>query len=315
MWFKNLTVFELLEGFNYNVETLNECLRQYRFEPCSSLMSRSMGWVPPKTIIDPSKAQKEEADYVYKQTDFYLFTLKIEEKLLPAAVVNESLNQKVDEIEVNENRKIKAREKSILKEEIYDDLLPKAFTKTSFIYAYIDAAQGLLVVDAASNKKTELITSMLRKALNSFKIRVPETVCIASMLTQWVSTNHYPQSFVIQDSCVIKDVEDQQNGTIRCQRQNLIAEEIASLVDGGRQVVQLSLIWRDQIAFVLTEDGVLKNVKFLESVQDQANDIYSETKLERFDADFSIMTMVLRNFLQELLQILAPATQGNVHQE
>jgi recombination associated protein RdgC len=178
------------------------------------------------------------------------------------------------------------------------------------INAYIDTQNGWLVVNASSAKKAELLTVNLRKALGSLKIRIPEVLPVSMRLTQWLKTNEYPAALTIEDQCILQDDKDA-SGIIRCQRQNLFTDDILSLIESGRETVQLGLSWQDQLSFIINDEFMIKSVKFLEMVQDKANDIVSETKQERFDADFIIMAETLREFIDFLMQVFAKeATAG-----
>ena len=295
MWFKNLALFQFTEKFTLSVESVEKHLNEHAFVPCSTSTPMSMGWVSPLGIDSPM---------THAASGFIMVAFKTQEKIVPAGVVNEILDEKIEDIELRESRKVKKKEKDTLKEEIYQTLLPRAFTKNSVINAYIDIQNGWLVVNAASAKKAELLTVNLRKALGSLKIRIPEVLPVSVLLTQWLKSNEYPQALTIEDQCVLQDNKDA-SGIIRCQRQNLFTDDILSLIESGREVIQLSLSWQDQLSFVINDEFMIKSVKFLEIVQDKANDIVSETKAERFDADFIIMAESLREFIEFLMQIFA----------
>ncbi|WP_119328067.1 recombination-associated protein RdgC [Cysteiniphilum halobium] len=299
MWFKNLALFQFTENFTVRAEELEKQLAEHVFSPCSTSAPISMGWVSP---IAP------DAPLVHAASGFMMVSFKIQEKMVPAGVIKEVLDEKVEEIELRESRKVKKKEKDTLKEEIYQSLLPRAFTRNTVINAYIDTQAGWLIVNASSAKKAEVLTVNLRKALGSLKIRIPELLPVSMLLTQWLKTNEYPQDFTIEDQCVLQDNKDA-SGIIRCQRQNLFTDDILSLIDSGREVIQLGLSWQDQLSFVINDEFMLKSLKFLEVVQDKANDIVSETKEERFDADFIIMAETLREFINSIMQIFAKESQ------
>lgn len=299
MWFKNLALFQFTENFTVTVEELEKQLAEHAFSPCSNSAPISMGWVSPMA---------QDMPLVHAASGFMMVSFKIQEKMVPAGVIKELLDEKVEEIELRESRKVKKKEKDTLKEEIYQTLLPRAFTRNTVINAYIDTQAGWLVVNASSAKKAENLTINLRKALGSLKIRIPEVLPVSMLLTQWLKTNEYPQDLTIEDQCVLQDNKDA-SGIIRCQRQNLFTDDILSLIDSGREVIQLALSWQDQLGFVINDEFMLKSLKFLEVVQDKANDIVSETKEERFDADFIIMAETLRDFIASIMQVFAKEPQ------
>ncbi|MDF2940471.1 MAG: recombination-associated protein RdgC [Gammaproteobacteria bacterium] len=294
MWFKNLQLFQFIEDFDLSAEDLGKQLESYPFQPCRSIDPVSMGWVSPI-------GEEEGAPLVHAANGFMMLCLKVEEKIIPGSVVRQMVDEKAQEIEDKQGRKVRKKEKETIREDIYHNLLSRAFSKSSLHYAYIDPKGGWLILNAASSSKAEEFTGFLRKTLGSLKIQLPEVQEISILLTDWLKTNQYPAEFAIADSCVIRDTKE--SGVIRCQKQNLLSDEIQSLLDGGREVVQLALSWSDQVSFVLKEDFSVKSLKFLELVQDQAKDVFTETAQAKFDADFTIMTETLRHLLQGLMKV------------
>ncbi len=292
MWFKNLQLFKFTELFTISPEEFQEKLQAHRFLPCRSVDASSQGFVPPTGVAD--------SPLVYSAGGFHLVCVQREDKLVPASVVKELLDEKIAEIEHNQGRKVRKREKETLKEDVYHQLVMRAFSKTSKTYAYIDTIGGFLAVDAASTTKAEEITVLLRKALGSLKIELPKVQALTTLLTHWLKTNEYPPEFTVNDQCVL--IDPKEGGTIRCQRQNLFDEDIQSLIHEGRFVSELALSWTEQLSFRLKDDFSIKSLKYLEGVQDQAKDTFTETAADRFDADFVIMAETLRSFTGALMQ-------------
>ena len=292
MWFKNLQLFKFVEPFTTSPEEMQEKLQELRFLPCRSVDATSQGFVAPNAVAD--------GPLVYAAGGFHLVCVQREDKLVPASVVKQMLDDKVAEIELNQGRKVRKREKETLKEDIYHQLVMRAFSKSSKTYACIDTQAGYLAVDAGSPARAEELTVLLRKALGSLKIELPKVQTLTTVLTHWLKTNEYPPEFTINDRCVLMDPKE--GGIIRCQRQNLFAEDIQTLVHEGRYVSELALSWAEQVGFRLKDDFSIKSLKFLEGVQDQAKDTFTETPAQRFDADFLIMAETLREFTRALLE-------------
>src|SRR6476620_6265529 len=109
MWFKQVQLFELKNANQYSTEMLIPKLEELAFRPCLPSMQTSIGWVPP---IDD-----DESPYVVEVNGCLMICLQIEEKILPSTVVRHELNQKIKDIELQEDRKIRHREKLAMKDE------------------------------------------------------------------------------------------------------------------------------------------------------------------------------------------------------
>ena len=108
--------------------------------------------------------------------DFTLrVALKKEEKVLPAGVIRDILEEKIAEIQNNEARNVGRKEKQELKEQITDDLLPRAFTRSSRTEAVFNTRHGYLLVNNAASTKAENILTKLREALGGLEASLPNT--------------------------------------------------------------------------------------------------------------------------------------------
>lgn len=300
MWFKNLQLFKFTEKFSDTAEELEEKLTEKRFMPCKSVDPASLGWVAPQGT--------DNAPLVYAANGFMLVCLQKEEKLVPGSVVKQMLDEKLLEIEQKQGRRVGKNEKNTLKEDIYHQLVMRAFSRVSRMYAYIDTVDDYLVVNAASHSKAEELTVFLRNTLGSLKIEVPRVQTLTTLLTHWLKANEYPSDFAITDHCVMTNPKER--GVIRCQRQNLFGEDIISLLAEGRFISQLGLSWAENLSFTMKDDFSIKSIKFLELIQDQAKDVFTETPADRFAADFTIMADSLREFIRALMREFSNTPKG-----
>ncbi|AMK77206.1 MULTISPECIES: recombination-associated protein RdgC [Methylomonas] len=301
MWFKNLAVYRFTEPFTLDASALEQKLQQQPFRSCGSHDEFSFGWTAPLGRASDA--------LVHANNGFLMLCGKKEEKVVPASVINEMLQERINEIEEREARKLPAKERSRIKDELIFELLPRAFSFSRKTYAYIDSQGGWLVVDAASAKKAEDMLSQLRKCLGSLPI-VPLTATAkpASVMTQWLIDNTSPKDILIEDECELRSPEEE-GSIIRCKRHDLALPEIKNHLDSGKQVIKLAMSWAERISFVLDESLAVKRLKFLDLIQEQAADIEAFDEVEQFDADFSIMTAELAQFLPRLLELFT--AEGN----
>jgi len=295
MWFKNLSIFRLTEAFTLTPDELEQKLEQIPFRSCGAHEESSFGWTAP--------LGKTSAQLVHSANGFMMICAKKEEKVLPAAVVNELVQEKILETEDQQGRKLSKKERTAIKDELLFELLPKAFTFSRKTYAYIDAKGGWLVVDAASAKKAEDLLSLLRKCLGSLPAVPPNTLekPIATM-TQWLLNDQAPADITIEDECELRSPEEE-GGIIRCKRHDLSVPEIKNHLDTGKEVIKLAVSWADRLSFIIDEHLAIKRLRFLDLIQDQVADIETYDEAEQFDVDFSIMSLELANFLPRLIEL------------
>lgn len=297
MLFKQIQLFQLTDSCNYSAEHLTEQFEQLKFMPCLPSMSVGMGWAP---VLDDN-----EAPLLRAVNDCIMFCLQIEEKVLPAAVITQQLNEKIKLIEAAENRRIRQKEKLSLRDEITITLLPRAFTKMVRVYAYIDNKNHWLVLGTTNAGKTEQFMSIFKKTITEniapLKVKKP-----SSLMTQWLKDKNYPTAFAIEKACVLQD-PTKQTRVIRCQQQDLFSTSIQSLLRDSCEAKQLALSWQDQVNFVLADDFSLRSIQFQDEIRQQVKEMEPETAQQQFDADFMIMSGILAGLVKDLLHLFADA--------
>ena len=295
MWFKNLSVFRLTEAFTLTPEELEKKLDLLSFRPCGLHEESTFGWAFP--------LGKAGQQLVHNANGFIMLCGKKEERVLPAAVLNEMVQEKIFEKEEQQARKLSKKERTEIKDEVIFDLLPKAFTFSRKIYAYIDPKGGWLLVDAASAKNAEDLLSLLRKSLGSLPAVPLNTLeKPTSIMTQWLLNDKTPDDITVEDECELRSPEEL-GGIIRCKRHDLALPEIKNHLNTGKEVIKLAVSWADRISFIIDENMAIKRLRFLDLIQDQVTDIETNDDATQFDVDFSIMSAELANFLPRLLEL------------
>ncbi len=294
MWFRNLTLFRLVEPLPLDAESLAARLESRAFQPCPSHQPSASGWTAP--------LGRKARDLIHTTADRWLFCLRIEEKVLPAIVINQALAEQVAVIEDDQRRSVRRREKQELREQLVHDLLPRALTRSRHSYAYLDAAGRWLVVDSASPRAVEELTETLRKTLDSLPIAPPRVKQSPAMvMTGWLVAGQAPADFAFGDVCELQE-GGENGGVVRCRGQDLTGDEIRAHLDAGKQVTRLGLIWNERIAFVLDEMLTVRRLQFLDVVHESLRD-GADSAAALFDAEFALMTGELALLLPRLLEL------------
>ena len=228
--------------------------------------------------------------------------LKREDKVLPGAVVRDLLAEKVAAIEAAEARNVGRKEKLELKEQIIDDLLPRAFTKSRRTEALFDTRSGYLMINEASAPRAERMLTKLREALGGLQTAMPHTQeSPTSIMTEWLLQGRAEGGFELGYSALLKGVGDVP-GKIKIINKHLDDAEVVQHVKNGMRVAELELDWREQISFTLTQDFALKRIVFLDRVQEQAEQGDDAASLAA--ASQILMTAALGDMLNELAELL-----------
>lgn len=295
MFFKNAYFFKLPHDFEINIEQLSIQLSKNAFVPCLPNALESVGW---------TSVLGQGSEFLYATQGKVLLTLAVQNKVLPPAVIKERTDECIAEIEEKESRKLRKKERDAVKEDVYTLLIPQAFTKTTTTRGYIDIEHRLLVIDSSSNQVIDLFTEFLRKTIGALPIESAQTDDPALIMTQWLKSQDYPESFVLHDQCTLKSDKGKNIATIKCSGHDLLSDNIKAFIGQGGVVTEVAMGWQDQIDFVLTEDLTIKSIKFLDIIKTANLDIHTETQEDQLAADFIIMSESLSELIEELLIIL-----------
>ena len=292
MFFRNLTLFRFSPAVAADLERLVEALPDHALRPVGPMEMSTRGF------ISPLGRSAEALTHIVGSNT--MVVAASEDKLLPAAVVNDEVAKRVQKIVDDEGRKVSGRERKRLKDDALNELLPRAFVRQSRTAAYVDRRAGWIVVDTSSRSAAETVLSQIREALGSFPaVPIAPEVSPRILLTHWVSTGELPVGFTLGDEIELRDPATASGAIARCRRQDLDTDEVREHLRTGKQVYKIGLVFDNRISFVLGEDLVVRKVKFTDVVLDEQADA-PESMAAEMDANFALMTLEYERLLARL---------------
>ncbi|MDO3385220.1 recombination-associated protein RdgC [Gilvimarinus sp. SDUM040013] len=301
MWYKNLRVFRLQDEFTLTPEALAEHLESAEFVPCGKMDLSRYGWVSP---LGP-----DGQSLVHAANGLIALCAKKQDKILPAGVIKEQLEDAIRDIKTKESRPVSRKEREHLKEEITFSLLPQAFAKSSVDHAYIDTANRLLIIDTGSANRAEELISTLREALGSLRcIPLSPHNAVTNTLTHWLKGGNLPADFTLGDECELMSSQDER--IIRGKKLDLLDEQLTQHLDTGMFVSKLAIHWKETISCVVDDQFCFKRVKFADSLLERAGDRSPDTLAEQFDHEFAIMGLELTAFIKAALHAFGGEAEG-----
>lgn len=290
--FKNLMVYRLTQPWSASLTAVEQALEAQRFVECSATQDRSMGWVEPRG--------EAHAPLVESVGGHWILKYMVETKVLPSSVLKRKLQERLGHIEATEGRKPGKKEMRELKEDLRLQLLPMAFTKQASVWVWIDRKGQWLVIDAASQAKSDAVLSSLTQGLDGLNVTLLETQMSAgTAMAQWLATQEPPPGFVVDRECELK-AADESRAVVRYARHALDIDEVRSHIEAGKRPTRLALTWDGRLSFVLTETLQLKKLAFLDVVFEGVADKQDKS----FDADVALATGELQRLLPDVLQAL-----------
>lgn len=298
MWFKNLKLYAITQDMDLAEEDFESKLTEFKFRPCGSQELATMGWASPFN---------QGESLLHSAAGKVWITLKKQERILPAVVVNAELADKVALIEAESGSPVGKKAQQDMKQEIIHRLLPQAFTKNSYIHGFISTKDNLVVVDSSADGKAETFLAMLRKAIGSLPVVPLARQSIQAELTSWLKDDSAPSDIQVLEEAELKALEED-GAIIRCKNQDLYSEEITQHLAAGKAVQKLAVEWSETLTAIIQEDLSIKRVKFTDVIREQNDDIPKDQMLARMDANFALMSGEVVRFAKRLQEIFALET-------
>lgn len=292
-WFKNLQVYTLQKSWRITREKLDEMLRSQAFVPAGTVDMKSTGWVSPR----------ENDQLVHAVNGQFLLTLRTEQKLLPSTVINQVTKARAVELEEQQGFKPGRKQMKELKEQVTDELLPRAFSIERSTRVWIDTVNGWLVVDAASPAKADEVFKLLLKSLESLPFTSLRTErSPLSCMTDWLAADEAPTGFTVDQDTELRS-SGEGKATVRYVRHTLEPDDVKRHIASGKQCTRLAMTWADRVSFVLTEFLAIKRLAPLDVLKENGQ-TGSQNEDERFDTDFVLMTGEVAKMLADLVAAL-----------
>jgi recombination associated protein RdgC len=299
MWFKNLQIYRLPAPWAITVEALEDQLARKPFHPCGSQDLETRGWSSPSG----------DERLVHVVGGQWLISLGVEHKLLPSSVVKQVAEEKAEDIEATQGYKPGRKQMKEIKEQVLQELLPRAFSRRKRVFAWLDPQGGWLVIDAPSPTRAEDVLEVLRQSLDSFPLALLRTErSPGSAMAGWLAAGEGPAGFSIDQDCELRSVTEDK-AAVRYVRHTLEGEEVKAHLSAGKLPTRLALTFDERVSFVLTEKGEIKRVQFLDVVQEQLESA-GESAAELFDAHFALMTGELQRLIPAVVECLGGELRG-----
>jgi recombination associated protein RdgC len=270
MWFKNLQLHRLPVPWTVTPEQMEQWLAPHAFQPGSSVEMQTQGWASPR----------DNDALVYSINRQMLLVFRAEKKLLPASVVTQVTKARALEIEEQQGFKLGRKQMRELKEQVTDELLPRAFSIRRDTRVWVDTVHGWLVIDAASQAVADEVLGLLVKSVDQLplaSVRVAQSPVAA--MTEWLLSGEAPAGHAL-------DVEDMRRH-----------------IEAGKQCMRLAMTWNDRVSFVLTPSLTIKRVTALDVIKD-ASDPTAQNDDEVFDSDMTLMTGELARMFADIVEVL-----------
>lgn len=319
---KTISLYRLTRQIDLVSEAAASQFLATEFFPRMPSYPSSIGWAPVMTKLtdgyfadrytmrkmaesDPkAEAAIPQPVFVHQCDGHILLRLVRDQAQVRTAQLVQLMASRVEDIERQQGRMLKKKEKEAIKEEILATLLPQAYTERKSTYLWYQPSSGLMAV-FAKGKAADDALAMLRKTIGSLPA-LPVAVKHPPELTMttWLQEGTIPAGFLLEDQAELRHAM-QHGGIVRFKQQDLMTDEVKNhLTKNDKLVTKLSLNWGDTVSFVLSDDLSITSMKWSDELMEKNDAINNEDPLARMDADIALLAGEMSNFVPALLDAL-----------
>ncbi len=297
MWFKSALIYQYALSSEFDIEAY---LEKEILKPC-----------PPHARSIHGFTHVFSDALVHEIAGAQMFCMGKEERVLPKAVIKKMLEEKIQHLEITENKSLSRSEKAQLAEDLEFELLPKAFCIQKKCFAYFDTHNQRLIINSSSQNQASQLTTLLRKAIPELSIYPLDFEDnLPTQFTNFLThPNLLPQSFELAKDCALFSPSEEKK-RFNCKGVELPAPEVSSLVEQGLLPSELSFLWNERLQFTLTQEFTLKRIKCLDYLVDEFHEIGKiDEEIEQKDAAFTLLSGELRTLINELLSLFSTSVK------
>ena len=225
MWFKNLQLHRLPAPWAVTPEQIEKWLAPHAFVPGGGVEMQSHGWASPR----------DDGSLVYAKNRQMLLVARAEKKLLPASVVTQFVKERAAELEEQQGFKPGRKQMRELKEQVTDELLPRAFSIRRDTRVWIDTVNGWLVIDAASPTLADDVLGLLVKSIDQLPLAsVRVAMAPVAAMTDWLLSGEGPGGFSLDQDTELRS-SGEGNATVRYVGHALEIDDMRRHIEAGKQ--------------------------------------------------------------------------------
>ncbi|MFA0809433.1 recombination-associated protein RdgC [Microbulbifer epialgicus] len=269
-------------------------LKKLRHREIKPSQRESIGFSAVFGYLSPNMMSHEIQNYLF-------LSLTIEEKKLQKNKLRRAIALKTKEFASKEGKKqeeITKEEHGQIKDFVETEMLKGIAPDEYYINAFIDTQNKLLFVDVSSISKVERLVEWLNRIDSEFIVRPFFDSSLEIYLTSWLykPTEQMPRSLQMDHEATLK--HDNKSKAV-FSNQDLESDELITLLNHDKRVMELALVRDGRLKFKLKSDGSIRKLKPTDILKGEIERAENPTSMiQDIEADWIMMTNELTQLYQ-----------------
>jgi len=263
---KNIQMYNIDPDWIFDPEYLATAMESRQSREIGRMDLSHIGW-----------GRFDNGEFIIQTGEKLLIKLTERKKVVPPAAVKMELDKKVRKFEAREGRCPARKEKNELKDEVMQEILPKALEVSKDMHVILDLKDKKVYVGAGTLKAGDDIAGAVVKDLGISIVPYFGSEDMIASMTHWLMNDglENDETFGIGSSCSM-EADLEKKSKVKLSNVNLSSDECREHVAVGYKVVDIELYIPDTVSFTITKDTTIKKLAFDDMFIDSDDELDDE---------------------------------------
>jgi len=285
-WFKSVVCMKYTSSDAITQSAWEHKLKKLQHRNIKPTQRESVGFSPAFGYLSPNMLSHELQNFLF-------ISLTIEEKKLQKNKLKRLVALKSREFAQNEGKKeegLTKDERAAIKDSVETEMLKDIVPDEYYINAFFDTKQDLLFVDVSSGPKVKRLIEWIQRIDEGFNPKPFFDASLEIYLTQWLykPEENMPPGVRMDQEATLKH-DDKSKAVFS--HQDLESDELTTLINHDKRVIELALVRDGKLAFKLKADGSLRKLKPTDMLLGEVDRPENGTSIiQDMEADWIVMS-------------------------
>lgn len=305
-FFPALSIYHITKPLD--LEKFEERLAEVAYSPCDQHTISRVGFV--SALHDTAKT----LSYMIGQRHI-LLRVKIEDRKVPPQEIRRRMEEKAKKMEEGQAGPLNKKQRDDLKNEVFMELLPRAFSNIKTIPVWLDLVNQTMVVGSASGSISDLCCALLRKAIGSLPV-VPLSPRqrLDDVMTGWMRSEFDSISTTFQLGGKVATATNGAQAKVVERAGVWNSAPVNAALSDGHRVTAIRMCWRGIMSFNFNESTMINGIDMpgeycLLPVRGDSEDV-----IDAMAANFAIAAGLLADFISELRDLIGDESKPQVEE-
>ena len=285
-WFRSVICLRYTSSEAVSQTQWEHKLKKLQHRTIKPAQRESVGFSPVFGYLSPKMQSHELQNYLF-------ISLTIEEKKLHKNKLKRLVALKTREFSQKEGKKeeeLTKEERNSIKDSVETEMLKDIVPDEFYINAFLDTEQDLLFVDICSSAKVKRLVEWIQRLDDGFEVKPFFDASLEIYLTQWLykQDENMPQGIRMDQEATLQ--HDNKSKAV-FSNQDLESDELITLLNHDKRVVELALVRDGRLKFKLKSDGSIRKLKATDILLGEVDRPDNMTSfMQDMEADWIVMS-------------------------